>query len=61
MARLRHQCFFTLASLNLAIAALLIVLNHRPFKKLPGSRSNLFKQLDQPVPGPLPLQPYRFV
>ena len=49
MARLRHQSFFTLASLNQAIATLLIDLNQRPFKKLPGSRANLFKQRDQPV------------
>jgi len=49
MARLRHQSFFTLASLNLAIATLLIDLNQRLFKKLPGSRASLFRQLGQPV------------
>ena len=54
MARLRHQSFFTLASLNQAIATLLIDLNQRPFKKLPGSRASLFKQLDQPVLGTSP-------
>ena len=43
MARLRHQSFFTLASLNQAIATLLIDLNQRPFKKLPGSRASVFK------------------
>ena len=38
MARLRHQTFFTLASLNQAIGVLLEDLNQRPFKKLPGTR-----------------------
>jgi len=38
MARLRHQTFFTLASLNQAIRPLLEDLNHRPFKKLTGTR-----------------------
>ena len=35
MARLRHQTFFTLATLNQAIRFLLDDLNQRPFKKLP--------------------------
>ncbi len=38
MARLRHQSFFTLFSLNQAIRFLLEDLNQRAFKKLPGSR-----------------------
>jgi transposase len=38
MMRLRKQTFFTLASLNQAIAFLLDDLNRRPFKKRPGSR-----------------------
>lgn len=38
MARLRHQTFFTLAAVNRAIRSLLDDLNHRPFKKRPGSR-----------------------
>jgi transposase len=49
MARLRHQTFFTLASLNQAIDLLLADLNDRPFKKLPGSRRSQFEQLDQPL------------
>jgi transposase len=45
MARLRHQQFFTLASLNVAIRELLEDLNQQPFKKLPGCRRNQFEPL----------------
>lgn len=38
MARLRHQTFVGLHELNAAISDLLLELNHRPFKKLPGTR-----------------------
>jgi len=60
MARLRHQNFFTLASLNQAIRLLLDELNNRPFKKLPGTRQSQFEQLDQPALRPLPAQPYQY-
>ncbi|MEX0739586.1 MAG: IS21 family transposase [Pseudohongiella sp.] len=60
MARLRHHTFFTLASLNQAIQALLIDLNERPFKKLPGSRRSQFEQLEKPALRPLPSQPYQY-
>lgn len=60
LARLRHQTFFSLAALNSAIHTLLQELNHRPFKKLPGSRSTQFQALDQPALQPLPIQPYEY-
>jgi len=60
MARLRHQSFFTLASLNQAIHFLLDDLNQRPFKKLPGTRLSQFEQLDKPALRPLPTQPYQY-
>ena len=60
MARLRHQTFFTLASLNQAIRVLLEDLNQRPFKKLPGTRRSQFEQLDKPALRALPAQPYRY-
>ena len=60
MARLRHQTFFTLASLNKAVALLLADLNDRPFKKLPGSRRSQFEQLDQPLLQPLPKHRYEY-
>jgi len=60
MARLRHQTFFTLASLNQAICLLLDDLNQRPFKKLPGTRLSQFEQLDKPALRALPAQPYQY-
>ena len=60
MARLRHQTFFTLASLNKAVALLLADLNDRPFKKLPGSRRSQFEQLDRPLLQPLPQHRYEY-
>ena len=38
LARLRNRRFFSLHELNQAIALLLVDLNQRPFKKLPGCR-----------------------
>jgi transposase len=60
MAALRHQTFFSLADLNRAVRALLEKLNHRPFKKLPGSRAELFREVDAPALLPLPSAPYEF-
>jgi len=60
MMRLRHHTFFTLASLNQAIAFLLHDLNQRRFKKRPGSRLEQFEQLDQPALRPLPDSPYEY-
>jgi transposase len=54
LARLRHQTFFSLAALNRVIAALLVDLNQRPFKKLPGNRASAFAELDRPALRPLP-------
>ena len=47
-----------MTELNQAIQALLIRLNQRPFKKLPGSRDQLFKTLDYPALNSLPAAPY---
>jgi len=58
LARLRNVTFFSLAELNAAIQELLIKLNDRPFKKLPGSRRSLFETLDKPALKPLPVQSY---
>lgn len=54
LARLRNRQFFSLAELNKAIAALLVDLNDRPFKKLPGCRREAFETLDRPALKPLP-------
>lgn len=58
LARLRNRRFFSLAELNRAIAELLIDLNNRPFKKLPGCRRSAFESLDAPALRPMPLQRY---
>ena len=60
VARLRHHTFFALAEVNAAIHPLLLALNTRPFKKLPGSRRRLFETLDRPALQPLPAQPYEY-
>ena len=60
LARLRHQTFFTLAALNLAIGELLEDLNQRPFKKLPGTRHSQFEQLDKPALRALPASRYQY-
>lgn len=54
LARLRHQTFFSLVALNRAIAALLVDLNQRAFKKLAGNRASAFAELDAPLLRPLP-------
>ena len=54
LARLRHRQFFSLAELDMAVAQLLPILNHRPFKKLPGCRQSAFETLDAPYLRALP-------
>lgn len=61
LARLRHQTFFTLSSLNLAICELLIDLNNRDFKKLPGTRKSQFEMIDKPALKSLPKSAYQYV
>lgn len=58
LAALRNRQFFSLGELNTAIALLLDRLNHKPFKKLPGSRRSAFEAIDQPALQALPEQPY---
>jgi transposase len=60
LAALRNRTFFSLQEVNREIARLLERLNARPFKKLPGSRRELFEQIDRPALRPLPAQPYEF-
>ena len=60
LARLRHGCFFSLTQLNDAIRALLVELNNRAFKKLPGSRASQFAALDQPALRGLPASAYQY-
>jgi len=60
VAALRKRQFFSLAEVNEAIGELITKLNQRPFRKLPGTRLELYQQLDRPALQPLPLQPYAF-
>jgi transposase len=57
LARLRNRRFFSLRELNVAISQLLVDLNERLFKKLPGCRREAFEQLDRPQLRALPAQP----
>ena len=60
LARLRHQTFVGLAELNAAISKLLTELNHRQFKKLPGTRASQFEAIDKPALSSLPKNTYEF-
>ena len=60
LARLRHQRFFSLNELNRSLRTLLVDLNQRPFKKLPGSRASAFAEMDQPALRTLPLKAYEY-
>jgi hypothetical protein len=58
LASLRNHSFFSLTDLNQTIQQLLLKLKQRSFKKLPGSRSELFQSLDKPALKALPMTPY---
>jgi transposase len=60
LAKLRHQRFFSLAEVNLAIRPLLTALNQHPYKKLPGCRHSVFEAVDFPALKPLPVARYEF-
>jgi len=60
LAALRNRTFFSVAEANEVVGELLIRLNNRPFKKLPGSRSSQFELLDRPMLNPLPATRYEF-
>jgi len=60
LARLRNRQFFSLRELNAAIAELLVDLNRRPFKKLPGCRAQAFASIDRPAMKPLPATRYEY-
>src|SRR5690606_10084277 len=60
LARLRNRQFFSLRELNAAIAELLVELNRRPFKKLPGCRAEAFELIDRPAMKPLPATRYEY-
>lgn len=60
LAGLRKRTFFSLAEANAAIRERLVLLNYRPFRKLPGCRQSRFDELDHPAMLPLPETPYQY-
>ena len=60
LAALRKQTFFYIGELNQAIRELLDKLNSRPFRKMAGSRLEMFEQVDRPALSPLPAYRYTF-
>ncbi|MEI8189657.1 MAG: IS21 family transposase [candidate division NC10 bacterium] len=60
LARLRHHTFFSIAEANEAVRKLLIGMNAKPFKKLPGSRQSVLEAMERPTLKPLPECPYEF-
>ena len=60
LAALRKRTFFSLGELNRAIRGLLEKLNHRPFKKLPGSRHSTFIEQEKSLLRPLPSHRFEF-
>jgi hypothetical protein len=60
VARLRNHQFFSLEELNRAIHPLLFEINHRLFKKLPGTRYEQFMSIDKPALKPLPETDYEY-
>ena len=60
LAALRKQTFFSIVELNQAILELVDKLNDRAFRKMPGTRRELFEQIDRPALRPLPVQRFEF-
>jgi transposase len=60
LARLRDRVFFSLAELNAAISELMVELNSRSFKKLPGNRASQFSAIDRPALRALPAVSYEY-
>ena len=58
LAALRHRQHFSLGQLNATIRELLVRLNTRPLRKLPGCRREQFEQPEKPILQPLPAEPY---
>ncbi len=61
LAVLRKRTFFSLAEANKAVEELLVLLNNRSFKKLPGSRRSRYEEIDKPALKPLPKDAYEYM
>ncbi len=60
MYRIRKQVFTSLQHLNEVISELLVEVNARPFKKMPGNRIEAFEKMDKPALKPLPVDAYEY-
>lgn len=60
LARFRHHKFFSVDELNQELAPLLDRYNDKVIKHLQKSRTELFKELDQPYLNPLPMNRYAY-
>lgn len=60
LAALRNRKFFSVGELNEAIRELLVRLNQRLFKKLPGSRESVYKEHELPALKKLPMTAYEY-
>jgi transposase len=60
MAPLRHQSFFSLGELNIALRSELERYNDRPLSRESGTRRSRFLELDRPALGPLPARRYEY-
>jgi transposase len=60
IAVLRNRTFHSLPEANQAVSELLIRLNDKPFKKMPGSRRTRYEEIDKPALKPLPTSQYEY-
>lgn len=60
LARLRNRTFYSLQDAKNAVFQEVATLNKKPFQKLPGSRSDMFLEYEQPALAPLPKRPFEF-
>lgn len=60
LAKIRHQTFFSVDELNVALSTLLDAYNNKVIKRIQKSRGELFAELDRPFLQPLPLQRYLY-
>jgi transposase len=58
---LRNRTFHSLAEANQAVEELLVKLNNKPFKKMPGSRRSRYEEIDRPALKQLPKERYEYM
>lgn len=56
---LKEQIFFSLSELNIVLLDQVEKLNEEPYQQRPGSRSQIFQQVDRPAMRPLPVHSFQ--